>query len=105
VRDPRFIVRVCNIDLDTLTKDTSAGADLTDVIVQAIETLEDAQACRPVMYCQRALRSWMRRQIRNHSNVNLSLGEIAGRQVLQFDGIPVRRVDAMNRPETAIVLP
>lgn len=105
IRDPRFVVRLVNIDMSTLTKDASAGADLIDLMVQQVETLEDAQACRPVFYCNRRLRTWLRRQIANKHNVNLSIGEVAGRKVVTFDDIPVRRVDAMNRPEVAITLP
>lgn len=101
IRDPRFVVRVMNIDLEQLTKDAKAGADLIDLMVDAVETLEDANVCRPVFYCGREIRKWLRKQITNKDNVNLTTEQIAGRKVTAFDGIPVRRVDALDIPEVA----
>ncbi|MCC8189345.1 MAG: hypothetical protein LIP77_01740 [Planctomycetes bacterium] len=101
VRDPRFIVRVMNIDTEQLTKDAKSGADLLDLLVVATETIQSLSSCRPVFYCSRPMRTWMRRQFMNKANLLLNLDTIAGRQVLTFDGIPVRRVDAMNKPEVA----
>lgn len=104
IRDPRYVVRIMNIDMDMLTKDAKTGADLMDLMVQATETLESVANCRPVFYCNRILRTWMRRQILNKSNLLLSLDQVSGRRVVTFDSIPVRRVDAMNKPEVAEVV-
>ena len=102
VRDWRYIVRICNIDVSDLTKDASAGADLIDLLVQAIEIPRNLGMGRPVFYCNQTIRSYLRRQITNKDNVWLNMDEVAGKKVVTFDGIPVRRCDAILNTESAI---
>jgi hypothetical protein len=58
---------------------------------------------RPVIYCNRTIKSFLRRQITNKENVNLTLDNVAGKKVLAFDSIPVRRVDAILNTEAEVV--
>lgn len=102
VRDWRYAVRVANIDVAALTKNAATGADLIDLMVQAIELLPDTMSGRPAFYCNRTVRSFLRRQILNKSNVNLSWGEVSGKKALMFDEIPVRRVDKILSTEAAV---
>mgnify|MGYP000485145025 CR=1 FL=1 len=104
VRDWRYVVRIANIDISNLTKDAASGADLVDLMTQAIELLPAgyAAAGRAAFYCNRTIRSYLRRQIKNADNVNLTLEQIAGKHVLAFDGIPVRRVDAILNTEAVV---
>lgn len=103
VRDWRYIVRIANIDVTALTKNASAGADLIDLLVQAIELLPNIRVGRAVFYVNRKIRSFLRRQIANKSNVWLSMDEVAGSKVLAFDGIPVKRVDMILSTEARVV--
>lgn len=103
IRDWRYIVRIANIDVTTLTKDAASGADLIDLMVQAIELLPGTDTGNLRFYGNRTIRSFLRRQITNKKNVWLSMGEVAGRKVLQFDDIPVRRVDAILNTEARVV--
>lgn len=102
VKDWRYGIRICNIDVSDLTKDASAGADLIDLMVQAIELLPNQMMGRPVFYCNRTIRSYLRRQLSNKDNVNLTLDNAGGKHVLNFDGIPVRRCDAITNAEAAV---
>ena len=102
LRDWRYVVRIANVDVSDLTKDASAGADLIDLIVQALEIVPNLGMGRPVIYCNRTIRSFLRRQITNKDNVHLSMSEIAGKKVLAFDDVPVRRCDAILNTEAAI---
>lgn len=102
VRDWRYIVRIANIDVSDLTKDAATGANLVDLMVQALELVKDTNLGRPVFYCNRTIRSFLRRQMLNKSNLLLSLDEIAGKKVVTFDGIPVRRCDAILNTEAAV---
>lgn len=102
VRDWRYIVRIANIDLSDLTKDASAGADLIDLMVQALERVPSLSAGRPVFYMNRDIRSFLRRQMKNAKNVLLNLTEVAGRHVLMFDEVPVRRSDAILNNEAVV---
>jgi hypothetical protein len=95
-------VRIANIDRSDLTKDQSTGADLQDLFVQATERVQSLNG-KPVFYAPRNIRSMLRRQMVNKKNAFLSWDEIGGKFVLNFDGIPIRRVDALNVNEARVV--
>ncbi|MGM3213940.1 phage major capsid protein, partial [Klebsiella pneumoniae] len=65
VKDWRNIVRVANVDMSALTKDASAGADLIDLMVQAVEQINAPEAVKLAFYVPRTVRSFLRRQITN----------------------------------------
>jgi hypothetical protein len=102
LRDWRYVVRIPNIDISDLTADASAGAELVDLMVQAIEKVPNLGLGRAVFYGNRTISSYLRRQITNTNNVRISMDEVAGKRVLNFDGIPFRRNDAITNAETLI---
>jgi hypothetical protein len=103
VRDWRYVVRIANIDVTTLTKNAGSGADLIDLMAQAIELLPSQSLGRAVFYCNRTVKSFLRRQIANKIAAGqLTMDQIAGKHVLSFDGIPVRRCDALISTEATI---
>jgi len=104
VRDWRYVVRIANIDKTTLTKDASAGADLIDLMTQALEIPPNLSLGRPVFYMNRSLRTMLRRQIVSKvAPSTLTMDEVAGRRVVAFDGVPVRRVDALAVDEAQVI--
>lgn len=104
VKDWRYVVRICNIDKSDLKKDYSTGADLTNLMTRAIELIPNINMGRPVFYVTRTVRSMLRQQMVNKVlNSTLTMEDIAGRKCVAFDGIPVRRVDAMAADEARIV--
>lgn len=102
VEDWRNVVRIANVDVSDLTKTGATGADLIDLMIQATEQVNRIEGLRPVFYMPRIVRSFLRRQIVNKDNILIGMGEIAGKKVVEFDGIPCRRVDALLSTETAI---
>lgn len=102
LRDWRYVVRICNIDVSNLVKDASSGADLIDLMIQATEIPPNLDKGRAVFYCNKTIKSMLRRQILNKSNVNLTWDNVSGKHVLNFDGIPVQKVDAILSTETAV---
>jgi hypothetical protein len=103
VKDWRNIARIANIDLSALTKNAASGADLIDLMVQAVELINAPDSVNLAWYMPRKIRGFLRRQIGNRSNTWVTLEQIAGRKVVAFDGIPVRRVDAMVGNEARVV--
>lgn len=103
LRDWRYVVRIANIDVSDLTKNAASGADLIDLMIQALEIIPNMGMGRPVFYCSRTVRSFLRRQILNKNNVNLTFESVAGKKVVMFDGVPVRKTDALLETEAAIV--
>lgn len=103
VRDWRYVVRIANIDKSTLTKDAASGADLIDLMTQAIELIPSLGMGRPAFYCSRTVKSFLRRQMVNKvASSTLQMDEVSGKHVMTFDGIPVRRCDALAADESRI---
>lgn len=102
VRDWRYIVRV-NLDQEDLVKNAASGPDLIDLMTQAVEMIPSLSMGRPAFYMNRTLRSFLRRQIANKVAAStLTMEQIAGKHVTMFDGIPVRRCDAITNTEAGI---
>lgn len=97
VRDWRYIVRICNIDLATITDDK-----LISLMIEASERLPDERLGRPVWYMNRSTRTRLRLARLNKNNVQLSADEVEGKKVLSFDGIPVKRCDGISLTEARV---
>lgn len=103
VRDWRYIVRIANIDMSDLTKDASAGADLFDLISQAIDHIPNIRAGRPALYMNRKVKSFLRRQAKFAvKSSTLTVDMLAGKPIMSVDGIPVRQVDKIVQTEAVV---
>ena len=103
VRDWRYIVRICNIDVGNLTKNAASGADIIDLMTQAIELIPNTNMGKPSFIVNRRIKSFLRRQMVNKvSGSTLNMEDVAGRRVLTFDGIPVYRSDALLNTEAVV---
>ncbi len=103
LRDWRYVVRIANIDISDLTKNAASGADLIDLLAQAVEIPPNLAMGRAVFYANRTITSFLRRQIANKvAGSTLSMDDVAGRKVLTFDGIPFKRTDALLNTEATI---
>lgn len=104
LRDWRYVVRIANIDVSDLTKNAASGADLIDLMTQALELVPNVGMGRPAFYLPRKLRSFLRRQIANKVAAStLTMETVAGKKVVQFDGVPCRRTDALLLTEARVV--
>ena len=102
VRDWRYVVRV-NFDQEDLVASAASGPNLIDLMTQAIELIPSLGMGRPAFYMNRRCRSILRRQIVSKvASSSLTMDEVAGKKVVSFDGIPVRRVDALTNTESGI---
>jgi hypothetical protein len=104
VADWRYVVRL-QVDQENLTKDAATGPDLTDMMTQALELVPSdfMSATKPAFYMNRTLRSFLRRQMVNKvKNSTLTMDQIAGKRVMTFDGVPIRRCDALTNTESGI---
>jgi hypothetical protein len=102
VRDWRYVVRI-QVDQEDLTKNAATGPDLFDLMTQALEVVPSLSMGRPVFYCNRNIKSFLRRQqINKVVNSTLTMDMIGGKPVLSFAGVPVRRCDAILNTEAAV---
>ena len=102
VKDWRYAVRIANIDQSLLTLSGSTGPKLTDLMVQAMELIEDAGG-RTAFYVPRNLRAFLRRQMQEQKGQFLSWDEQGGKRIVRFGEVPVRRTDALNTAEAQVV--
>lgn len=102
VRDWRYVVRIANIKVSALVKAAATGSDLIDLMTRALDLPPNLSMGKAVFYVNRTIKSYLRRQLNNKSNVWLSQDEVGGKPVLTFAGIPVRRSDALVNTETFV---
>jgi hypothetical protein len=107
IKDWRYVVRI-NVDTEDIVKNAATGPDLLDLMAQAVDLPPSLSAGRPVFYMNRTLRSWFRRQVMNKIAAStLSMEQITRpngviQRVPAFDGIPIRRCDALTNTEAGI---
>lgn len=105
VRDWRANVRIANIDVSTLSTDGSAGAKLIELMVKGYYQLDNPEQGegRTIIYANKTMQTFLHLQAMNSKNVNLTLGEYAGKKIPEFLGIPIKRVDALLNTEARVV--
>lgn len=104
VQDYRYVVRIANIDRSLLTADMSTGAKLPDLMFQALDYLPSLEACRPVFYMDRTIRTVLRQQMPNYvKGSTLSVDMVGGKRVTSFQEAPIKLVDKMRVDEARVV--
>lgn len=111
VRDWRFVVRICNIDvsdLQTAGDASDTSTNLVKLMSLAIDKFPPIGNVRPVFYMNQTVRGLLRVKLFSKSNTFLTLenwekpDSIFRRPSLGFMGIPCRRVDAITNAEATI---
>lgn len=101
LRDWRYVARVCNIDVSDL--DTLANTkNLITWMIQASERIPSFGKGRAVWYVNRTIREKLRLGIQEKIASNLSWESVAGKRVMTFDDIPVKRCDALLNTEAVV---
>lgn len=98
VKDWRYVVRAANIDVSDI-----ANVNLIDKMSEMLETIQTTNLGKLCFYMNRTVRTELRRQIHNKSNVNITLDTAGGKTVTAFDGVPVRLSDALLNTEARVV--
>lgn len=107
VQDYRYVVRISNIDRSLLAADPTVsgytGANLPDLMFEALEYLPSLENCRPVFYMDRTILTKLRQQYPYIvKNATLTTEIVGGKRVTDFQGVPIRRVDSMRADEARI---
>lgn len=112
IPDPRWVVRGCNIDFKQLTKNGMTGTNLIDLMQTMVDRLENTESPgNYAFYANREVVSFLKKQVMHTTIYQLTMAELYGRRnVLTFDGIPVRKIDeikcgqAKKDPNTGLVI-
>ncbi|MBR7900879.1 hypothetical protein L0Z36_05480 [Burkholderia multivorans] len=102
LRDWRYVARVCNIDVSDLATSANAQA-LIRYMIMASERIPQFGMGRAAWYVNRNIREKLRLGIIDKIANNLTWETVAGQRVMMFDGIPVRRTDAIINTESRVV--
>lgn len=101
VRDWRYIVRICNIDVSDLSG--GSPANLINAMIRATHRVPALRGAKFAFYCNRTVATWLDIQATNKTNVLLGINEFDGRQVTTFRKIPIRCVDQLLSTEARVV--
>ncbi len=107
VKDWRYVVRIANIDVSNLTGESSA-ADLIKLMSRALDRIPNLGFGRPVFYMNRTVYSMLRIQAlaksQNVLAVEKGLNQFGtAASWLSFEGVPLRKVDALLNTEARVV--
>ncbi len=96
LRDYRYVIRMCNIDISDLTADAASGTDLMDKMTDAYyarPTMDLGKMARTYFYCNKTIAKFLHKQAQNKSNVNLTIDMPGGKPIVSFLDAPVRVCD------------
>ncbi len=99
LRDWHYVVRICNIDTSAITTST---VDLFATMIDAYFRIPSFGMGNAVIYCNRTVLAWLWKQYTAKTNVGLTVEQTMGRPVLSFQGIPIRRCDAILNTESVV---
>jgi len=103
VKDWRYAVRICNIDISNLVAQ-SAAADLIELMIKAIHRIPFMSMGRPVFYMNRTCFQML--DIARRADViaggGLTYDKVDGIATPSFRGIPIRKCDALIETEAAV---
>lgn len=91
VPDPMQVIRVANVDLEAAMTG-SKGVDLVSLLTQAIERLPGDAFAGCAFYMNKTLRTALRLQLQERPNMNFTWDNVAGKQVVRFDGVAIHKV-------------
>lgn len=101
LKDWRFVVRGCNIDISALTTESS-NADLLKLMIRMIHRLPHMNGIKPIFYANRTVKEMLDIQASNKANVYLKSGEEEGKPKLSLRGIPIKTCDALTEAEATV---
>lgn len=102
VRDWRYAVRICNIDISALVSKSSA-ADLTDKMIMAMHTLPSLNVGKCAFYMNRTVKQMLDIQRRDDvAAAGMTYVDVEGKPVMSFRGVPVRLCDQLLETEATV---
>lgn len=93
--------RICNIDTSNLDAESS-NADLVKLMIRLSERVQRGGVTH-AWYMNRKARAWLRIQKLTKAAGQITYEMVEGKEVMFFDGIPVRVTDALLNSESRVV--
>lgn len=103
VRDWRYIVRICNIGVDTVAASDAELKGLYRRMITAANTIPVLSTGRACFYMNRATKNLLDIAAGDKGNAALSINEVFGKPQTTFWGIPIKQCDSILLTESALV--
>ena len=104
LKDWRYCVRICNIDVAALKADpTGATVKLLNLMVSAYERLPQFNLTRNVWCMNRTARTLLHKQALEGSKYMCGFTEVGGKRMVSVMDIPIARCDALLNTESVIL--
>lgn len=104
LRDWRYAVRICNIDISDLVADTNGSTvKLIEAMVRAVHRIPNLRMGRAAFYMNRTIAECLDIQAMNKNNVRLKIQEYDGEFITSLRGVPFRTCDALLNTESPVV--
>lgn len=104
VQDWRYIARVANIDVSDLK---AGSVDIEDFMIDAYYKLQGRLAGegagKTFVYCNTTAKTALHKRAKDQANVNLTIENFEGREIVKFLGIPIRECEALLDTEERVV--
>jgi hypothetical protein len=101
VKDWRYIVRVCNIELLNMD-DATAQRNLYHALIKAKYAIPQNNLGTPVFYASSGVHAMLDIAAVEKGNAALGYANIFGKEVLTFRGIPIKPCDAILETEAVV---
>jgi len=112
VKDWRYVVRICNIDVSDLIAQTgtqaeSAATNIVKLLSRACDRIQNLNKGKPCFYMNRTVFSGLKLAALDKSNSVLAIEKALtqfgqSRSWLSFEGIPLRKTDALLNTESVV---
>ena len=102
LKDWRYVVRICNIDISNLSG--GSAADLTELMIRATHRLPNKNMGKCVFYMNRTVFQYLDIQRRTDviAGGGLDYAMVDGKAVYSFRGMPVKIVDSLLETESTV---
>jgi len=104
VKDWRYVVRICNIDVSAIIADPDGTTtNLIELMLRAIHRIPELKSVKPVFYANRTISEMLDIQAMNKANLQLKVGNEEGNMKNRLRNIPISTVDALLETEARVV--
>ena len=105
VKDPRQIVRACNIDVRKLPT-TATSSNIASQLVYIMNTMtnrvQNLNAGRPVFYMNRTLKEYWEKQLLTNRYIEKNIDQATGKITITYKGIPIHVDDMLLDTEERV---
>jgi hypothetical protein len=113
VKDWRYAIRICNVNVSDLTGQTgtqaaTAATQIINLMSRALDRIPQLGMCKPAFYANRTIYSMLRIAALNKSNAALSIEKAMTQfgtpySLTSFLGVPLRKSDQLLNTEARVV--